>query len=688
MSNKKIVRMRAGIFAVVVLYGISVIPFSSPALLQAAVRVETFAELCREMRAPGKSVVELQRDIYVTNGITMQGEKILRGRGYVLKRGTVQGKVYGGTLIKANGTFLTMQNVILDGGGEGGELSGKIYGRLLEVQQGQVIIKKGCVLERNSNNGQNADGGGAIVVKNGSRLRIMGGEIRGNHTSAGGAGIRVEKGAQLVMTGGSIVANRVKGVGPVEGFDGRGGAIYNRGKVELYGGRVCYNEAASFGKDDGTYGGVGGMLYNAGDCLIAGGRIIGNKAGQAGGGIYSDIGAKLQVKGGIWNGNGSSRGADIFQAGGTCNLYGYQRVLHFEKKGAISAPRKAGESRQTPKRKSGDKNLGTGAAAGKPGAGGAAGKPDEGGAPGKQGAGGAAGKADGADGAAGNQGAGGNGPAVGNADGERILAGKANIFRRDRFTFYQGEYVESAILKSNVNLDVFKTRPRLKIQAVVYGDRRERWTGTLSTGRRIVGRICYGLSWPDSKKEIECPFEIRKNRAPKIQAPPRYFFVSEVEGYSETTWRQVILDGVAWSDDREREAELRKEAELELGEILSHRPGSYMLRLKVRDQYGRRYYMPRGEKRRYGRGKLCRVEIPVVLAEGLAERSSPGEGEVHFEPPDTPDPEGGLPEEIWNFKKKDIKKVKQYMGNQADPFSKAANDGFLERFAYCREEMG
>ncbi len=513
------------------------------------IRVSGFEELRRELSAPGRGVVELQRDIWVSDMVSVRGEKILRGNGHSIRRemgrekegGTGSEAVYGGVLLCARGDSLVLQDLVLAGGGERRELRGRIYGRLLEIRQGKVTVKSGCVLENNSNNGQKTDGGGGVVVRSGATLRITGGEIRGNRTAVGGAGIRVETGGRFVMTGGRIVANKAEGVGLVEGFDGRGGAIYNQGRMEFRGGKICYNEATAFESGGEIYGGVGGMLYNAGICLVTGGRIIGNRAAQAGGGIYSDRGAILRVKGGTWSQNRSRRGADIFRAGES----GVERPVETKEKK-----------------------------------------------------------------------------------------------KEDKQTKQVKETVETKQIKE------------------MKGTEKAKQTG--KTGKTNDSGESVSPEDPPG----------RKKSPPDIRTAPRYFFVREVREYSERQWRKVILEGVEMEDGRAGQSELRDRCRVDFGGLLSGRPGCYTVRLRVP----------------YGGGRQCQAEVSVVLAEGLSGGMALEDRQIHFEPPAADGQGEKAPEEVWRFNREDVERVKEYMGNLDNPFSREANDGFLLHFAYCREE--
>ena len=64
----------------------------------------------------------------------------------------------------------------------------------------------------------------------------------------------------------------------MEGFDGRGGAIYSEGSVWFKGGVISGNTAKGYRKGDICYGGVGGAVYVAkgGSLYVQGGTLTNN----------------------------------------------------------------------------------------------------------------------------------------------------------------------------------------------------------------------------------------------------------------------------------------------------------------------------------------------------------------------------------------------------------------------------
>ena len=92
-------------------------------------------------------------------------------------------------------------------------------------------------------------------------------------------------GAACSIKSGSVTGNRVVGRSATDGFDGRGGGIYNKGTLAVYGGSIGSNTVKGFYSGGRTYGGVGGGIANAGNLLLQGGSVSGNHGNKG-----SDLG--------------------------------------------------------------------------------------------------------------------------------------------------------------------------------------------------------------------------------------------------------------------------------------------------------------------------------------------------------------------------------------------------------------
>lgn len=297
-----------------------ILPVIPTETVQAAVMVSSYKELKKELEAPGRAEIDLKSSFVIEDTLYVKGDKSLNGNGYTLSRLHRVGEVFGGTLLVVQGGQLSVRDTILSGGGKDAEIQKKVYGRLIDVQGGEVILESGSVLRKNVNQRYNNDGGGAVLVQNGGKLTMNGGEISENQNVYGGAGVHIGQGGNFVMKGGTISGNQSFGIGAVEGFDGRGGAIYNQGKTTISGGSICHNRVKGYTSGGISYGGVGGMLYNQGECCIQGGNLAENSASYGGGAIYSDQGSRLQIMGGMISGNEADLGEGLFLAGGSCRM--------------------------------------------------------------------------------------------------------------------------------------------------------------------------------------------------------------------------------------------------------------------------------------------------------------------------------------------------------------------------------
>ena len=163
-------------------------------------------------------------------------------------------------------------------GSVGGDTKSKIFGRLIEVRQGTLVIGKGCFLRDNVNETLAVNGGGAVEIGSGGICIMKAGSVHNNRNVSGGAAFYVKKGGRLMIQGGVITGNKTIGIGAVEGFDGRGGAIYSEGSVWFKGGVISGNMAKGYRKGDICYGGVGGAVYVAkgGSLYVQGGTLTNN----------------------------------------------------------------------------------------------------------------------------------------------------------------------------------------------------------------------------------------------------------------------------------------------------------------------------------------------------------------------------------------------------------------------------
>ncbi len=233
--------------------------------------VTTQEELRTALGESKEILIRLQANIMVDRCLVAKGKKIIDGGGtYAIKRKVGSGKAYLGTLLRAKGTLLTLQAVTLDGGGRSSKAPKGINGKLLEVNQGTVILQDKTVLKENYNLASRNSGGGGLLLCGGKAIMKEGSWIVDNLTMQSGAGVRVEKGSVLVLEGGKIQDNAVVGQSSRKGFDGRGGGIYNEGTVIMQGGSLKGNLARGYCLGKRSYGGFGDDVYNAGALRLDG----------------------------------------------------------------------------------------------------------------------------------------------------------------------------------------------------------------------------------------------------------------------------------------------------------------------------------------------------------------------------------------------------------------------------------
>ena len=203
--------------------------------------VSDFKELKEAMESTEDQEIEITKDIDLMDGLVVRGVKRVKGNNHILKRSQKEQNVFGGTLFLIEKAQLELEEITISGGGKSAVVQSALYGRLIDIDQGKVVLGKGSILCQNCNLNQNHDGGGAVRIHNKGTLLLEGGIIRENQNVTGGAGVRVERGGSFLMNDGELTQNRSAGIGSVEGFDGRGGAIYSEGKVKICGGKITEN---------------------------------------------------------------------------------------------------------------------------------------------------------------------------------------------------------------------------------------------------------------------------------------------------------------------------------------------------------------------------------------------------------------------------------------------------------------
>lgn len=627
----------------------------------AVTKVYTGGQFRQVMGRTGKERVELCVDLSIDGPITIRGEKEVDGGGHHLVRSKKGNRIYGGSLFLIQGGSCTWGDVTISGGGKSRELSGKVFGRLIEVRQGNLTLEKGCILRDNINDALAVDGGGALLVGAGGICRMEGGVICGNKNMSKGAGVVVEREGKFIMTGGEIRENKVMGSGVIEGFDGRGGALYAEGHIVIRGGLIRGNTACAYKKGEVHYGGVGAALYAAAGSVvqIEGGAFVDNQddgecpiriSGQIllGGEpvlqkIYLEKKSVIQSKQSF-----RPKSAIVVQpavyASGICIAKGREapfklipkKGYNLKKKSSgyyISKNRTAKQKKIPKKKKQAHqkkKQLERNETKRKQS------KRDS-------------------------------------ISKER--AAPAIDARESAFIFYVGEKVEKEVLLSGVRATDQKEGDITKKVQVVSPRH-------ISTDRIRTGSILYEVeNGQGIRTRKKGRYRVVKNHSPTIHIVPRFLFLWEVAGFTKQQWKELLLEEVNMRDDCENRSELYESTEVEYKNLVDMTAGYHEVTVKIRDQFGHRFYMKPGEKRRYGEGNEIVVKIPVTLVDA-AELGKENEIGVRFLEPDSEN----TVEEEWTFTCGEIREIQDFMDAREDPFNTETNQAFLERFGKCRND--
>ena len=256
--------------------------------------------------------------------------------------------------------------------------------------------------------------------------------------------------------------------------------------------------------------------------------------------------------------------------------------------------------------------------------------------------------------------------------------GKAKIrpvirCKESEFLFYEGEEVDQDVLLTGVSAsDPEEGNLTNKIRIL----RPEK----LCTNRTKKGEIVYEV---ENEKGIctrkKVSYRIRKNHPPVVRTAPRFLFLHEVNQYTIQQWKERLLEGCALMDDCENRQELEKTTIVEFNDIQNIGAGYREIRLTVQDQSGHRFYMKKGEKKRYGTGNKVTVKIPVTLID-CSEPGTEDGGHMRFTEPDIQE---GMKEE-WFFPSDVIRKIQNFMDTRTDPFSAETNQEFLRLYGKCK----
>ena len=187
---------------------------------------------------------------------------------------------------------LTLQNVTLMGPG-GGTAAGGIL-----LSDGALVMETGSQI---SNAGVSGNGGG-VSVSNNSTLTMNGGTISNNSATGSGGGVYAEGGSVVTINGGLITRNAAS-------VSGGGLYIANGATLNITSGDITLNSATA---SNSSGGGIG---MSSAKVNIDGGLINGNRAFE-GGGLYVDSGSMLTMTAGTVSNNiATGDGGGVFSAG-------------------------------------------------------------------------------------------------------------------------------------------------------------------------------------------------------------------------------------------------------------------------------------------------------------------------------------------------------------------------------------
>lgn len=324
------------------------------------------------------------------------------------------------------------------------------------------------------------------------------------------------------------------------------------------------------------------------------------------------------------------------------------------------------------------------------------------------------------------------------------------------YFFYEGEYVSKSILlwgyTASDKIDGDLTG-KLQVKKLVYrskeGDKVIRTViNPTSLNTTVPCRVEMTVAATNSRGSeatLTAKFDIRENKAPKLTTLCQYVacqtlrdMVTDADGDKDKErklFTDFLVPGMSISDDVENLECLRKnfsvkmycsaaeKKEIDLVKLIQsvqekrvteywtesedYRTGKFEIRVK--DQYGHRFYMNDGEKKQYGSGKttVSLLDLNVAGYSQLREGYTRFVSEEYY--PSTFEAnsiwvtdeehkklllasfkkDGSNDEDcmqIWEWTSEDIKKVKELTAKYGSPWVKEAREEFAEKFAHCRKK--
>ena len=262
--------------------------------------VSTWAELQAAV-ADGASPIILNSDITLDDTLIIANGHditITSADAYNINTLTsAPGKRHFEIISTGGGGTLSLENVILDGGGNGGGVEIR-SGNALNPRQ--LFLNAGSIIQ-NSVNTDN--GGGVLATGMGSEVTLDGGIVQDNIATGNGGGIQVNTLSSLIIRDGYIQNNEASS----------GGGVYVAGSTFTFSdGTIQHNIAT------GNGGGI--FFINVSAPQIQGGLIYDNTASQYGGGVHLSGNSSLTMSGGNIYGNNAENGGGINAVGENATL--------------------------------------------------------------------------------------------------------------------------------------------------------------------------------------------------------------------------------------------------------------------------------------------------------------------------------------------------------------------------------
>lgn len=307
-------------------------------------------------------------------------------------------------------------------------------------------------------------------------------------------------------------------------------------------------------------------------------------------------------------------------------------------------------------------------------------------------------------------------------DGESIvlyaLWVKAPVFSggEPKRIFYEDEEVDQEIMRYGIRAEdelEGELTEKIRVEKIILPDFKElKGADRLPTDPLHLGEgsivLTAANSFGVSSQWIQ-KYEVSANEAPELEASDRYYFVSEMSMSRSEEILRDFCGSIRYQDERETAEQLGHELEIFWTDLDFGRAGSYRVYVKIRDQFGNRFYMKPGEERRYGRGKLRETDFTVhVVDRENGSADAEAEGYVRFISRDYLDTlsadsvwktekfrrmlEESLNkgpeqyEEIWVITGEDKKRIKSFIRNQENPFNEKSNKDFITIFSELRKK--